>query len=179
MNTTDFLIGYIQDWFWIYRPELDLRGDEAKRIYEEIKETVSLDKVRVITDEEGKVVSNERDEKALLVRDYLEENYPSYTNQVCAAVLEEDEFRHATAAMKEIGFFYEEEYKLLLELIKGADWYKQYQDTKELFDDEDFKERIRQMLRERRWNDNLPVPKVEPFDPTIVSAYPPIEPEDN
>ena len=176
MNTTEFLIKYIQNWFWIYRPELDLRGDEAKRIYDEINEILSLDKMKIITNEKGEVINNERDEKAMLVRDYLEENYTSYTNLVCAEVLEEDEFRHATAAMKEIGFFYEEEYKLLVELIKNKrDWYKQYQDTKDLFDDESFKEHIRQMLRERRWNDNLPVPKVEPFDPTIKSAYPPVE----
>ena len=113
-----------------------------------------LDKVKVITNEEGEVISNERDEKAMLVRDYLEENYTSYTNLVCAEVLEEDEFRHATAAMKEIGFFYEEEYRLLVRLIKEADWYKQYRETKDLFDDESFKEHIRQMLRERRWNAN-------------------------
>ena len=176
MNTTeDFLIRYIQDWFWIYRPELDLRGDEAERIYNEINEILSLDKMKIITNEKGEVINNERDEKAMLVRDYLEENYTSYTNLVCAEVLEEDEFRHATAAMKEIGFFYEEEYKLLVELIKKRDWYKQYQETKDLFDDESFKEHIRQMLRERRWNDNLPLPKVEPFDPTIKSAYPPVE----
>ncbi|WP_314055553.1 hypothetical protein [Capnocytophaga gingivalis] len=154
MNTTDFLIKYIQDWFWIYRPELDLRGDEAERLYNEIKEILLLDKVKVITNEEGEVISNERDEKAMLVRDYLEENYTSYTNLVCAEVLEEDEFRHATAAMKEIGFFYEEEYRLLVRLIKEADWYKQYRETKDLFDDESFKEHIRQMLRERRWNAN-------------------------
>ena len=144
MNTTEFLIRYIQNWFWIYRPELDLRGDEAEKIYNEIKDIVLLDKLEAITNEKGEV-------------------------------LEEDEVRHATAAMKEIGFFYEEEYKLLVELIKKRDWYKQYQDTKELFDDESFKEHIRQMLRERRWNDNLLVPKVEPFDPTIKSAYPPVE----
>ena len=55
MNTTEFLIRYIQNWFWIYRPELDLRGDEAERIYNEIKDIVPLDKVEVITNEREKL----------------------------------------------------------------------------------------------------------------------------
>ena len=37
MEKEEMLLEYIHSWFMIYRPELDLRKNEAERIFKEIQ----------------------------------------------------------------------------------------------------------------------------------------------
>ena len=63
--------------------------------------------------------------------------------------------------------------EMFIEVVKKSEWYKEYEDTKELLTNEEFRNKIRQLFRDRKWNNFLPVREEEPFDPTIISAYPP------
>lgn len=177
METEEILLDYIHHWFMIYRPELDLRKNEAERIFKEIQQELNLDEVdKQFTQEiDGKVYSIEgaREAKYSMIREYLDEVYFSPTNQVCMEVAEEREFYHATEYMKDLGFLYYEEMEMFIEVVKKSEWYKEYEDTKELLTNEEFRNKIRQLFRDRKWNNFLPVREEEPFDPTIISAYPP------
>ena len=113
METEEILLDYIHRWFMIYRPELDLRKNEAERIFKEIQQELNLDEVdKQFTQEiDGKVYSIEgaREAKYSMIREYLDEVYFSPTNQICMEVAEEREFYHATEYMKDLGFLYYEE----------------------------------------------------------------------
>ena len=177
METEEILLDYIHRWFMIYRPELDLRKNEAERIFKEIQQELNLDEVdKQFTQEiDGKVYSIEgaREAKYSMIREYLDEVYFSPNNQVCMEVAEDREFYHATEYMTDLGFLYLVEMEMFIEVVKKSEWYKEYEDTKELLTNKEFRNKIRQLFRDRKWNNFLPVREEEPFDPTIISAYPP------
>lgn len=177
METEEILLDYIHRWFMEYRPELDMRKNEAERIFKEIQQELKLEEVdKYFTQEiDGVVYTTEgaREVKYSMIREYLDEVYSSPTNQICMEVAEEREFYHTTEFMKDLGFLYYEEMEMFISVVKESEWYKKYEDTKELLTNEEFRNKIRQLFRDRNWNNFMPVREEEPFDPTIISAYPP------
>ncbi len=51
-------------------------------------------------------------------------------------VAEEREFYHTTEYMKDLGFLYYEEMEMFIEVVKKSEWFKEYEDTKELLTNE-------------------------------------------
>lgn len=160
MDNKNFLVNYILDWFQTYRPELDMRRNEAENFYKENK----FDDLFV--SEEN------RENKAIEIKMWLDRHYLSYANQICMEVSEEKEFFYATFKMKEVGFIYSEEMEAVIIELKKMEWYKDYLDNEELLHNEEFRERVRNFFREREWNNFVPLQENPPLK-DLIWQFPP------
>lgn len=135
MELKNFAVQYILEWFQIYRSELDMREDEAINFYEQIKDQLVLAES-----------NNDREAIALILRTFLETYYSDPTNQVCFEVVEEPEYWFVTSELKAIGFLYYEELDGLIKMVKKQDWYNDFANDESLLQNEEFKQKVRELL---------------------------------
>lgn len=137
METKKFMVKFIVEWFDSNRPELDMREDEAASIYEEVKDQLVLAEK-----------TNDREMLTLIMETFLDTYYSDPVNQVCFELVHEPEFAFITSELKEFGFLYTEEMDGLIKRIKDLEeWFEDLKNDKDLANNEEFKERIRQILR--------------------------------
>lgn len=143
MNLKELSTKFIWDWFNAHRPEVKMSEAQAAEFYEQIKdELLFVEK------------NNDIELVYLLLRNFLDSYYSSATDQVCAEVVEEEEFAFTTEELKIAGFFTEELMNFTLKMKKQK-WYKEYEEEEEEFilEDPEFREQVRISLRVYGWND--------------------------
>ena len=142
MNNKNYLVKHLLDWFQMYRPELDMNQEKAEKFYEEIKEELLFVER-----------NNDKELIVLFLDEYLENYYSKPINQICMEVIREDEFHQTTLALEEKGFLLDELKKIIQEFEKrNSDWYQSYEPEEILYDKE-LREKVRNFLREKNWND--------------------------
>lgn len=142
MNNKNSQVKHLLDWFQMYRPELDMNQEKAEKFYEEIKEELLFVES-----------NNDKELIVLFLNEYLENYYSKPINQICMEVIREDEFYQTTLALEEKGFLLDELKKIIQEFEKrNSDWYQSYE-PEEILEDKELREKVRNFLREKGWND--------------------------
>lgn len=143
MKIQNFAVKYILAWFQRNRPELDMREDGALAFYQENKNQLNLTEI-----------DNDREAMYLLLGTFLEKYYSDPTNKVCFEVVQEPEFFYVTSELQAVGFLYTEEMESLILQVKNAEWYEDFVNDKSLLENEEFKEKVRNVIRPY-WDDLL------------------------